>query len=198
MPAEDCLDVRPPLEFALDRRKAVSFLLGAAAAATIAGDVGAADLYGMRHDGREAAPGDIGGWRLVYFGYTRCPDVCPMSLQSMALALGELGPVGERITPVFVTLDPERDTSKAVADYVAFFSPRFIGLTPNAEQLERLAKEWRVTYQRVEVKDRDSYLIDHTASIFLVDPSGSIVGKYPHDLDGPGLAKRIRASMLAH
>lgn len=162
------------------------------------GGVKAADLYGMRHDGRDAAPGDIGGWRLVYFGYTRCPDVCPMSLQNMALALTELGPIGERIAPVFVTLDPERDTPKAMADYVAFFSPRFVGLTPNAEQLPRLAKEWRVTYKRVDGKERDSYLIDHTALIFLIDPSGSIIGRYPHDLDGPALAKRIRASMLSH
>jgi len=189
--------VRPPQITSLDRRKAIAISLGAAAA-TIAGVAAAADLYGMRHDGREAAPGEIQGWRLVYFGYTRCPDVCPMSLQSMTLALGELGPIGERITPVFVTLDPERDTPKAVADYVAFFGPRLIGLTPNAEQLARLTKEWRVTYKRVEMKERDSYLIDHTASIFLVDPSGALVGKYPHDLDGAGLAKRIRASMLSH
>jgi len=189
--------VRPPPKTSLDRRKAMAISLGAAAA-IISGSVTAADLYGMRHDGREAAPGDIQGWRLVYFGYTRCPDVCPMSLQSMTLALGELGPIGERITPVFVTLDPERDTPKAVADYVAFFGPRLIGLTPNAEQLARLTKEWRVTYKRVEMKERDSYLIDHTASIFLVDPSGALVGKYPHDLDGAGLAKRIRASMLSH
>ena len=189
--------MRPRQKTILDRREIMTIVLGAAAA-MIAGGASAADLFGLRHDGREAAPGDIGGWRLVYFGYTRCPDVCPMSLQSMALALGELGPIGERITPVFVTLDPERDAPKAVADYIAFFSPRFVGLTPNAEQLPRLAKEWRVTYKRVEVKERDSYLIDHTASIFLVDPSGSIIGKYPHDLDGPGLAKRIRASMLSH
>lgn len=189
--------MRPRQRMTLDRRKAMAISL-AAVATMIAGSGAAADLYGMRHDGREAAPGEIEGWRLVYFGYTRCPDVCPMSLQSMTLALGELGPVGERIAPVFVTLDPERDTPKAVADYVAFFSPRLIGLTPNAEQLERLTKEWRVTYKRVEMKERDAYLIDHTASIFLVDPSGSIVGKYPHDLDGPGLARRIRASMLSH
>lgn len=189
--------MRAPKTTTLDRRKAMALSLGAAAA-MMAGGVSAADLYGMRHDGREAAPGEIGGWRLVYFGYTRCPDVCPVSLQTMTLALGELGPIGERITPVFVTLDPERDTPKAVADYVAFFGPRLVGLTPNAEQLARLAKEWRVTYKRVEMKERDSYLIDHTASIFLADPSGSIIGKYPHDLDGPGLARRIRASMLSH
>jgi len=189
--------VRPRQQVFLDRRKAVA-LSAAALAATIAGRAAAVELYGMRHDGRESGPDEIRGWRLVYFGYTRCPDVCPMSLQSMTLALGELGPIGERITPVFVTLDPARDTPKTVADYVSFFSPRFIGLTPGPEQLERLAKEWRVTYRRVEMKERDSYLIDHTALIFFVDPSGAIIGRFPHDLDGAALAKRIRASMLSH
>ncbi|HMN71117.1 MAG TPA: SCO family protein [Rhodoblastus sp.] len=158
----------------------------------------AAELYGLRQDGREAAPGEIGGWRLVYFGYTRCPDVCPVSLQTMALALGELGAIGERITPVFVTVDPERDTPKVVADYVAYFGPRFVGLSPSPEQLERLGREWRLTVKRVETKERDAYLIDHTAIIFLVDPSGSIIGRYPHDLDGRVLANRIRSSMLSN
>ena len=87
----------------LDRRMAIvaSFC---AVAGPIVGRAEAAELYGVRQDGREAAPGEIGGWRLVYFGYTRCPDVCPTSLQSMALALDALGPIGQRITPVFVTV----------------------------------------------------------------------------------------------
>lgn len=179
----------------LDRRMAIvaSFC---AVAGPIVGRAEAAELYGVRQDGREAAPGQIGGWRLVYFGYTRCPDVCPTSLQSMALALDALGPIGQRITPVFVTVDPERDTPKAMADYVSFFSPRFIALSPSAEQLARLAKEWRVTYKRVDVKERDAYLIDHTATIFFVDPSGSVIGRFPHDLDARALADRIRAAML--
>lgn len=157
----------------------------------------AADLFGIHHDGREIAAGDIPGWRLVYFGYTQCPDVCPTSLQSMTLALDTLGPVGERITPVFVTVDPERDTPKVIAEYVSYFHPRMIGLSPHPDQLAALTSAWRVKYARVELKDKSSYSVDHTAAIFLVDPSGTIVGRYPHDIDGNALADRIRASMLA-
>ena len=157
----------------------------------------AADLVGVRQDGHEIAAGDIPGWKLVYFGYTQCPDVCPTSLQSMTLALNALGPVGERITPVFVTVDPERDTPKVVAEYVSYFHPRMIGISPHPDQLPALAAAWHVKYARVELKDKNSYSIDHTAMIFLADPSGAIVGRYPHDLDGDALADRIRATMLA-
>lgn len=158
---------------------------------------GAVDLVGVRQDGREIASADIPGWRLVYFGYTHCPDICPISLQSMAQALDALGPIGERISPIFVTVDPERDTPDVLAEYVSSFHPRMIGLTPHPEQLPALAKAWRVKYARVELKDGSSYAVDHTAAIFLVDPAGTVIGRYPHDLDGSGLAERIRASMLA-
>jgi|GEM_PF-1120480 len=157
----------------------------------------AADLAGVRQDGHEIAAGDIPGWKLVYFGYTHCPDICPISLHSMTLALDALGPVGERITPVFVTVDPERDTPSVMAQYVSYFHPRLIGISPHPDQLEAIAKAWHVKYTRVEVKDENSYSVDHTAAIFLADPSGAIVGRYPHDLDGPALADRIRTTMLA-
>ena len=155
----------------------------------------AADLVGVRQDGHEIAAGDIPGWKLVYFGFTQCPDICPTSLQSMTLALDALGPIGERITPVFVTVDPERDTPKVIAEYVSYFHPRMVGLSPRPDQLAALAQAWRVKYARVELKN--SYSIDHTATIFLADPSGAIIGRYPHDLDGPALSNRIRASLLA-
>lgn len=157
----------------------------------------AADLFGVRQDGREIAAGDIPGWKLVFFGYTQCPAICPTSLQSIALALDALGPVGERITPVFVTVDPERDTPKVLAEYVSYFHPRMVGLSPHPDQLAALARDWRIKYVRVELKDKDTYSVDHTATIFLADPSGAIVGRYPHDVDGGALSNRIRASMLA-
>jgi len=157
----------------------------------------AVDLVGVRQDGHEIAPGDIPGWKLVYFGYTHCPDVCPTSLQSITLALDKLGPIGERITPVFVSVDPERDTPSVVAKYVSFFHPRMVGVTPRPDQLPELARAWHVKYTRVDLKDGD-YAVDHTAAIFLTDPSGKIVGRYQHDLDGDALADRIRATMLAN
>ena len=155
----------------------------------------AADLVGVRQDGHEIAAGDIPGWKIVYFGYTHCPDICPTSLQSITSALEALGPIGERITPVFVTVDPQRDTPAVVGQYISYFHPRMIGLSPHPDQLPELARAWRIKYTRVDLKDGD-YAVDHTSTIFLTDPSGAIVARYPHDLDGEALANRIRTTML--
>lgn len=153
-------------------------------------------LEGTMQDGRPVGPEDLRGWLLVYFGYTRCPDVCPLGLQTMAEAVDALGPLGERITPVFVTVDPERDTPDALKDYVAFFHPRLVAVSPSAAQLGATARAWRVKYARVEQGEGKPYLMDHTASIFLSDPSGGIAGRFPHDLGGAGLANKIRLVFL--
>lgn len=166
-------------------------------AAGVPSTLHAAELYGVRQDGSEIAAGDITGWKLVYFGFTHCPEICPTSLHSMAEALDALGPVSLGITPVFVTVDPERDTPEILARYVSYFHPRMIAIAPHPDQLPDLAKAWRVKYARVELQDSGSYSMDHTAVVFLADPSGAIVGRYPHDLDGAALADRIRATMLA-
>ncbi len=150
-------------------------------------------IVGMRHDGRPLAPEELRGWRLVYFGYTRCPDVCPAGLQSMTDAIEALGPLGQGFTPIFVTVDPERDTVEIMRDYVAFFHPRFIGVTPTLAQLETMAPAWRVKYAKADAGDGKPYLVDHTATIFLVDPAGAIAGRLSHSLDGQQIAAKIRA-----
>jgi len=177
-------------------RRSTLLTLAAAAAALLPESGYAVDVAGVRQDGKEIAPGDIGGWRLVYFGYTQCPDICPISLHSITEAIDALGPIGERITPVFVSVDPERDTPEVLAKYLAFFHPRMVGLSPHPDQLAELARDWRIKYSRVELKD-GSYAVDHTATIFFTDPAGTIIGRYPHDLDGEALANRIRATLLA-
>jgi len=154
-------------------------------------------LSGLLQDGRPVGPDDLKGWLLVYFGYTRCPDVCPLGLQTMAEAVDALGPLGERITPVFVTVDPERDTPEVLKEYVAFFHPRLMAVSPTAEQLAATAKAWRVKYARVEQSEGRPYLMDHTASIFLSDPGGAIAGRFPHDLGGAGMANKIRSVFVA-
>ena len=158
---------------------------------------GGLTLTGTRHDGTRVEPETIGGWRLVYFGYTFCPDVCPLGMQTIAEAMDALGPLAQAITPVFVTVDPARDTPKVLADYVAFFHPRFVGITPSEDELKAMTKAWRVKYARVEVGEGRPYLMDHTASILMADPAGEAAGRFPHDIGGAKLADKIRSVFLA-
>lgn len=154
-------------------------------------------LLGLDHHGAAVAAQTPGGWRLVMFGYTHCPDVCPLGLQTLADTMEKLGPLAERFTPVFVTVDPARDTPAAMKDYVSMFHPRLIGITPTPADLETMAAVWRVKYAKVPSRDGQDYSMDHTATIFLVDPADRIVRRLPYDQPGDALADRIRAALLA-
>jgi protein SCO1/2 len=115
---------------------------------------------------------------LVYFGFTYCPDVCPTDLQAIALALDKLGPDAEAVQPIFITVDPERDTTTHLADYVPLFHPRLIGLTGDAEAIRKVADAYKVYYARVPLGTGD-YTVDHTAYIYLMDRDGSYLGFFP-------------------
>ncbi len=171
-------------------------LLGALAATLFLGAVAPAvagqRLLGTSQTGEPVAETLQTGWRLVYFGYTFCPDVCPLGLQTMSEALDALGPVADRVTPIFVTVDPERDTPQVMANYVTFFHPRLVGLSPSQDELKQMAAAWRVKYARVEVGEGRPYLMDHTATIFLVDPNGEIAGRLSHNLPADRMAEKIR------
>jgi protein SCO1/2 len=152
-------------------------------------------LLGLDQNGVEVTAERPGGWRLVFFGYTHCPDVCPLGLQTLAETMEALGPLADGFTPVFVTVDPARDTPAAMKDYASMFHPRLVGVTPTAEQLAEMAAAWRVKYDRVPSRDGRDYSIDHTAWIFLVDPSGAVLSRLPHDQSGARIADAIRAAM---
>lgn len=132
-------------------------------------------LLGLRSDGRPAGESDFPGWRLVYFGYTHCPDVCPLGLQTMAEALDALGPLGEKVSPVFVTVDPDRDTPAKLDEFVGSFDPRFIGLSGNREETDRIIKAFRVYARKVDGAGGD-YTMDHTAAVYLLDRDARFVG----------------------
>ena len=128
-----------------------------------------------RQDGVAVTERDYAGrWLLVYFGFTYCPDVCPTELGRIADVIDAMGPAGERVTPMLITIDPERDTQAALAEYVSRFHPRMQGLTGTPEQVAEVARRYRVFYSRVQRPDMSAYLMDHSSFIYLVGPDGRV------------------------
>ena len=128
---------------------------------------------------------------LLYFGFTFCPDVCPTDLQSIGLAIDQLGTSGEGVQPVFVTLDPDRDTPQHLANYVPFFHPRLIGLTGDASSIRQVARAYKVYYAKVPTNEND-YTIDHSGYIYLMDRAGQYLGFFPPGTPPNRMADVIR------
>lgn len=117
-----------------------------------------------------------GKYMLLFFGYTSCPDICPAGLQLMAGALEKLGSKAEHITPVFISVDPERDTPEKLAGYVKNFDPCLVGLTGTPEEIAAVAKAYKVYYAKTPSKEHpDDYTMDHTSIIYVMDPNGEFV-----------------------
>jgi len=126
-------------------------------------------------DGHTRTDKDFRGrWVLLYFGYSYCPDVCPTTLAVMADALGQMGEQGGKIVPVFVSVDPERDTPAVLKTYLAAFGPRFVGLTGKPDAIARLARAYGVYYRKHPLAG-GNYSVDHTSAIYLLDPEGRFV-----------------------
>src|SRR5215467_10148375 len=110
-----------------------------------------------------------GKYMLIFFGFTHCPDICPAELQVMSAALDALGTKAEEVAPIFVTLDPGRDTPEVVGVYVKNFGTNFVGLTGSPAEIDNAAKAYRVIYQKFEYKDKGgNYSIDHSALVYLM------------------------------
>jgi cytochrome oxidase Cu insertion factor (SCO1/SenC/PrrC family) len=136
-----------------------------------------------------------GRWMLVYFGYTFCPDVCPTELQTIAAALDKLGPQGKTVVPLFITVDPERDTPGTLANYVKLFDDRLVGLTGSPEQIASVARAYRVYYAKVTPKDSTTYLMDHSSFIYLMGPDGKLRALFRPGESAQELADGVRARM---
>ena len=135
---------------------------------------------------------------VVFFGYTQCPDVCPTTLSTLAETMKLLGPDADRVQVIFITVDPERDTPALLAEYVPAFDKRFLGLSGNAEATERVAKEFKVIYQKQPGATPTTYTMDHSAGVFLFDPQGRL-RLYARNGQGPDafahdLRELLRAS----
>jgi len=116
---------------------------------------------------------------ILYFGYTHCPDVCPTDLHEIALAVDHLGDAGEAVQPLFISLDPDRDTPAVLAEYVSLFHPRLIGLTGTNDEIAAVARRYKVAFSKYQPLDGGPYLIDHTGFVYLFDRSGQYRGFFP-------------------
>ncbi len=146
------------------------------------------------HYGEVVTDQDFSGkFMLIYFGYTFCPDICPTSLQTMTHALNLMGEEAKYVQPLFVTVDPERDTITVMRDYVSAFHPNLIGLTGSTAALDSITAKYRVKYEKVSESGaiNDDYLVDHTAAVLLMGPGGEYLTRYPHNT----LADEMAASM---
>ena len=134
-----------------------------------------------------------GRYMLVFFGFTHCPDICPAELQVMSTALDDLGSDADKVVPIFITLDPERDTPDAVNAYVENFGPNFVGLTGSPEAIEKAAKAYRVTYKKFQDESMgDNYSIDHSALVYLMGPDGKFVTHIPYGTPPEKMAETLR------
>ena len=137
-----------------------------------------------------------GKYMLVYFGFTFCPMICPTGLTKIADTLDLLGSTADKITPIFITVDPERDTPEHLKEYVTHFHPRLVGLSGTMEQIKTVTGAYRVYFNKVENKapdaDPEDYTVDHTANTYLMGPNGDFKQHFSRAIDAKQMAERIK------
>lgn len=149
------------------------------------------------HRGQRVSERDFRGKpMLVFFGFTTCPDICPSGLQVISAALDQLGPAGAAIVPVFVTIDPERDTVEKMAAYVSSFHPRLVGLTGTAAEVASIVKAYRVYARKVpDERDPSRYTMDHSSIAYLMGADGQMVAFAPELTKADSLAALLRKGL---
>jgi protein SCO1/2 len=145
------------------------------------------------HNGKPRRLEDFRGKAVVvFFGFTRCPDICPTTLADAAQAMRQLGADADRVQVLFVTVDPERDTQAALAKYVPAFDTRFLGLRGDLEATRRAAKEFKVYFEKRPGKTPDDYSVDHSAQSYVIDPQGRLRLFVRHERIAADLADDLR------
>lgn len=145
------------------------------------------------HTGARRSDADFRGkLMLIYFGYTYCPDICPTDLEAMVSVLDLLGADGAAVQPLFITIDPERDTPGHLAEYVQLFHPRLIGLTGDVDEIRKVADAYKAFYAKAVQDDPANYAMDHSAFIYLVDVNGRYVGFFPPGTSAERMVTIIR------
>ncbi len=161
---------------------------GAVAGVSIGGPFTLVDQNGVaRHDS------DFRGeLMLIYFGYTYCPDACPTALLAMSQALDALGDRAREVQPIFITVDPERDTVAQMKLYASNFTPRLVALTGTEAETQAAAKAYRVYFEKVKQGGGNDYLVDHSSFIFLMDRKGRYLTHFAPDATAETMAKAIK------
>jgi cytochrome oxidase Cu insertion factor (SCO1/SenC/PrrC family) len=148
------------------------------------------------HSGRKRSDAEFRGrLMIVYFGYTFCPDVCPADLMAITQALDQLGDAAGGIQPIFITIDPERDTTKVLGEYIAAFHKSFIGLTGSPEQIRKVANAYKAFYAKVPSERPGEYAIDHTGVIYLMGRDGEYLGFMPPQTSPERLTEILRQNL---
>jgi len=151
------------------------------------------------HTGTRVTEADFAGQsKLMFFGYTYCPDMCPLGLATIAAAYDQLDPAEQaQVVPIFVTVDPERDTVEAIADYVDLFHPAMVGLTGSLDETDAAARAYRVYYRKAESESATDYLVDHSTFTYLMDGDNHYVTHFGHDASPADLVEGIRRHLQA-
>lgn len=162
--------------------------------------VGQGDFSLLDHRGQARSKADFRGqWVLLYFGFTHCPDICPDELEKLVQVVEQLEaePGLPPVQPVFITVDPERDTAAAMARYVQDFHPRLLGLTGSAEQVAQVTRSYRVYYSAGPKDEDQDYIVDHSIAIYLLSPDGLFTDYYGRAKSAQQIADSVRRHMAA-
>lgn len=164
----------------------------------VVADTGQSRFLLLDHMGKLVTDRDMkGDYHLIYFGYTSCPDVCPISLQTLMMALGELGDQSRLLKTYFITVDPKRDRPDVMRRYVEYFGNRIIGLVGTQAMTDSVTKHYNVFYQKVitDPDNPDNYQMDHTASIYVIDPDGRYITKLAHGTPAKEMVAKLKEAI---
>jgi protein SCO1/2 len=143
-------------------------------------DMKAPDFTLTDQDGAKVSLHEFKGKAVfIFFGYTHCPDICPVTLSALNNVINDLGKDKDDVQVIFITIDPERDTQEAIKKYVSYFNKDFIGLTGTPEEIKKVADSYHTFYVKEESGNGSDYLMGHTSSVYLIDADGQIVLRYP-------------------
>ena len=147
------------------------------------------------HNGEVYQSNNEQRYKLVLFGFTNCPDVCPTGIKNMHDAMEQAGPLGKHIRPLFITIDPDRDSPEVIQAYLHNFHPSFLGLTGSTEELETVQNNFKVYAKKVQPPDYDEYTMDHSAHIYLLDKDDIIIDVFDYRMNTSKMVQSIMSKM---